>query len=534
MPDLDTAPHAELALADIAASAEQVRDRLVRQLESSSNEHVAQLGPAVTYGRGGPIRILMLGQYSAGKSAILRCLTGLTDIPVGAGVVTDRSTAYDWHGHQLIDTPGVRAGVHHEHDLIAQEALRLADVVVFLVTVEGVDDIIADYFMDVREQLRTLTQLVLVVNKTRSLAGDLDAVAADLRSSLGDVIGLVPTVWTDALSWLEGDLGPDPELSRQDSGIQQLADVLTEVTISRGGHLKLLTPLRQWSDVLQTAIMHLSDSRDEAGLSALDTLRSALVEQRAQLLRGARRRGDEATAQLTSLLVDRGPDVTQPELQAFIQQAADLFDERSAEDGQKSDAAIARLEDFAGAGSMQRSTAQLDVIGMLRRSLDHVGRTFAGDATRPGGAGHQIVMRGWHAVGGKFRPWGAVKAAQRIGQVARGANYAMAAGSTLYEIWQLRRAAAAADERAEQERAWPAKACEIAEGIVRPWVDAKRAGVEELYEARLDEVANRRLDLLVALSADDTEVQGLLDLERQMVQLRNELTRSSRREESAA
>jgi hypothetical protein len=518
-------PSADLKLARIACQADAVRERLVQQLHSSRNDDATQLTRAVDKAPGGPIRIVVLGQYSSGKSAILRCLTGLSDIPIGAGVVTDRSTAYNWHSHQLIDTPGVRAGLHHEHDRIAQEALVLADVVVFVVTVEGLDDVIADYFMDVREHLRTLAQLIIVVNKKRSLAGDLDVVAADLRGALGEVIDLVPVVWTDALSWLEADLRPDPDRVRNDSGIQQLADTLTDVTVGRGGHLKLLTPLRQWSDLIQTAISQLSDNRDEAGLNALDALRSDLTEQRDQLARKARRRGDEAASLLTSRLLERGPDVSRDELEGFTQQAADLLDERFAEDGVKADSATARVNDAVVGTAVEATGAPFDVVRLLRRTLDHLGGKFAGDAVRPGGEAHKIVYRGWHAVGGKFRPGGAVKAAQRIGAAARGANYAMAAGSALYEVWHMRRAAAAATERAEQERAWPAKAREIAEDIVRPWVDAKRAGVEELYGARLDDVASQRLDLLIALSADDAEVQQLFDLEQELTQLRVELSR---------
>ena len=37
-----------------------------------------------------PLNIVFIGQYSAGKSTIIRMLTGRDDIAVGAGITTER------------------------------------------------------------------------------------------------------------------------------------------------------------------------------------------------------------------------------------------------------------------------------------------------------------------------------------------------------------------------------------------------------------------------------------------------------------
>ena len=47
------------------------------------------------------IRLVFAGQYSAGKSSILKMLTGREDIAIGAGITTQQAYTYDWNGMQL-------------------------------------------------------------------------------------------------------------------------------------------------------------------------------------------------------------------------------------------------------------------------------------------------------------------------------------------------------------------------------------------------------------------------------------------------
>lgn len=42
------------------------------------------------------LNIAFVGQYSSGKSSLIKGLTGLDDIPIGSGVTTDQVTKYDY------------------------------------------------------------------------------------------------------------------------------------------------------------------------------------------------------------------------------------------------------------------------------------------------------------------------------------------------------------------------------------------------------------------------------------------------------
>ena len=71
------------------------------------------------------LRIVVCGQYSAGKSSLISVLTKNTDIKIGQAVTTDQVTTYEWNGIQISDTPGICAG-HPEHDERSLEAIKNA------------------------------------------------------------------------------------------------------------------------------------------------------------------------------------------------------------------------------------------------------------------------------------------------------------------------------------------------------------------------------------------------------------------------
>src|SRR5690606_15081091 len=64
------------------------------------------------------VRVVFAGQYSAGKSSLLKVMTGRDDIAIGAGITTQEAHEYDWNGVQVIDTPGVHTELRPDHDAI--------------------------------------------------------------------------------------------------------------------------------------------------------------------------------------------------------------------------------------------------------------------------------------------------------------------------------------------------------------------------------------------------------------------------------
>ena len=94
-----------------------------------------------------PLTVAFVGQYNAGKSTILRVLTGREDIVIDSDVCTDTVTAYDWNGVRLLDTPGIHAG-HPGHDEKTYAIIDRADLLVFVVTSELFDDTTGHHFRE--------------------------------------------------------------------------------------------------------------------------------------------------------------------------------------------------------------------------------------------------------------------------------------------------------------------------------------------------------------------------------------------------
>ena len=94
----------------------------------------------------GAASVVFAGQYSGGKSSIIKAMTGRGDIEVGSGVVTQQVHEYDWNGITVVDTPGVHTEIRPDHDAITYKAISDADLLVFVVTNELFDSHLADHF----------------------------------------------------------------------------------------------------------------------------------------------------------------------------------------------------------------------------------------------------------------------------------------------------------------------------------------------------------------------------------------------------
>ena len=95
--------------------------------------------PKSVYDSNNPISLVFAGQYSAGKSTILKALTGIKTIETGEQITTQVTHTYDWNGLRVIDTPGIHTTLRPDHDEISYEAISNADMLVYVVTHELFD-----------------------------------------------------------------------------------------------------------------------------------------------------------------------------------------------------------------------------------------------------------------------------------------------------------------------------------------------------------------------------------------------------------
>lgn len=234
-----------------------------------------------------PLTIAFVGQYNAGKSTILRVLTGREDIVIDSDVCTDNVTAYDWNGVRLLDTPGVHAG-HPGHDEQTYATIDRADLLVFVVTNELFDDTIGQHFRELAFNRQHARRMLLVVNKMGQDPGSSDTKRADIEKvtsplTLDDFRG----IFIDARSWLEAQ-GADEE-DRADlleiANIGALTDALNSFIAERGIAGRLSAPLFSMRGIAEQASALLSTDfpQERAALELLHRKRSILLASRGRL-----------------------------------------------------------------------------------------------------------------------------------------------------------------------------------------------------------------------------------------------------------
>jgi small GTP-binding protein len=110
------------------------------------------------------VRIVFVGQYSAGKSSILSILTG-QQLEVGQGVTTNTCQYLDWNGIEVVDTPGIHTQKRPDHDEITYQAMSEADLIVFVCTAEGFSESLGTHFRKLLVDKGKGKEMMLVFNK---------------------------------------------------------------------------------------------------------------------------------------------------------------------------------------------------------------------------------------------------------------------------------------------------------------------------------------------------------------------------------
>ena len=112
----------------------------------------------------GKIKLVFVGQYGAGKSSIIKMLTG-EDVAIGADITTQDSTPYEWNGLEIVDTPGIETELRPDHDEITYEQINHAALLIFVITNEGFSQRMGDHFRKLAVDQKRAADMILVVNK---------------------------------------------------------------------------------------------------------------------------------------------------------------------------------------------------------------------------------------------------------------------------------------------------------------------------------------------------------------------------------
>lgn len=226
------------------------------------------------------LNIAFVGQYSSGKSSLIKGLTGLDDIPIGSGVTTDQVTKYDYKDLVVWDTPGILAGEREQHDEASFTAMDQADLLVYVITNELFDDVVGAAFRDLCFTKGREKEILLVVNKSQRDSGTvetkLNGIAEVLEPRIPEDF---PIVFVDAESYFES-LEEEDEEDRAElmalSNFSGFIEAIDKFSQERGLLGSVTTPL---------AAIHTQLEELLGKLAAEDPTQEALVELLQQKMR---------------------------------------------------------------------------------------------------------------------------------------------------------------------------------------------------------------------------------------------------------
>lgn len=218
--------------------------------------------PATMQPDDGAIKLVFVGQYSAGKSSIIKMISGI-ETEIGAGITTQESHVYKWNDLEIIDTPGIQTGLRADHDEITYDQISKAALLVFVVTNEGFDSHMGAHFRKLAIDQKRGSNMVLIINKMdRAPEGNSANQQQIIRDDICKVLTpLTPeqvyTSFISTQSYEEYLTEEDAEIKAEllaESGREQLIANLNAFVQSRQVTAKIERPLY----TLQEAVRNVS------------------------------------------------------------------------------------------------------------------------------------------------------------------------------------------------------------------------------------------------------------------------------------
>ena len=322
-----------LKIAELSRSKEALKEKAVNVLSDS--------GVSLDLGEAGSdkVRIVFAGQYSAGKSSIIKMMTGDDTIATGAKITTEETHTYEWNGLEIVDTPGVHTSLRPDHDEISYKAIAAADILVFVVTNELFDSYIADHFRHLAIDKDKAGEMILVVNKMdRAAKGNTPEQQEIVREGLRSVLApytpeQLHLSFLDAQSYLDSveEREEDPELADEllkRSGYEEFIETLNQFVEEKALSAKLTTDLYVLDNELDKAISELTPGSEDADIDALEEnlkqQRYMLLDTRSRMQRDVKDIFSDAASQIRQLGLDAAAlvdsDLGREELEETINQ----------------------------------------------------------------------------------------------------------------------------------------------------------------------------------------------------------------------
>lgn len=256
------------------------------------------------------ICISFVGQYSAGKSTIIKALTGDSSILIDSDIATSSVKGYNWgENFILMDTPGLNTNENQEHDAMTQEAIKKSDLLIYCITSDLFNGQTKIDFKNLASNYKE--KLFLVVNKMSKESGEYNVLVKNYSDSINKTLAPDFSLsefhhfFVDAADYVDGLEEKDRELI-EDSHFEGFIDKLNQFTKSQGIRGKMATPVTILIDSVDNSLISIQDNEhDKDGKKIIKRICVIVDERKKAFIRDA----NDEVRELSNAIIQKGDDV---------------------------------------------------------------------------------------------------------------------------------------------------------------------------------------------------------------------------------
>lgn len=482
------------------------------------------------------LKVAFVGQYSSGKSTIISALTGDKNIKIDANVATDIVSEYKWHNIVLMDTPGILAGKVEKHDEATKNALKECDLIVYVITSQLFDDLIFENFINLAYEQHLKDKMIIAINKMSMEAGEFEDLVLNYRQSLKSIFmerGYdfdFETIFLDAADYIEGKEDNDEEfiqlsnfstfitslnhfveekgiIKKQfDTPIRILKDGISDIALATANpELQLLIDQAEpkiknaKKDINRSVNLLVNDTVQEIKSLGYDLINK--MEDGENEFKLAVSEFNNNVGKIIESLDDKIQKIIEEEESELIKEIDSFTSKSSFESYEK------KLNDQLNNVEVPKEVKlnlekQRQILDLLGKGGSKVASMTFKDAAATGlknvsgSTMHETVLTVGKFFGHKFKPWGAIKTANKLGKAGKFLGPAVSVAGIGLDIYLKRKEDKQRKELKEAKDKYFSSIITFADSIKRNSLNNLEDYIKNSFDARLAELNNSKIELL--------------------------------------
>ena len=133
------------------------------------------------------IKLVFIGQYTAGKSTVISALSGINSIKIDSDISTEHPADYSWGNVILTDTPGLYTE-NKEHDARTIEMIKQSDLLIYCITSDLFNQYTLEDFKKWAFDYGYAGKMFLIINKMSKEAGEYEDLCESYLTTLNKAL----------------------------------------------------------------------------------------------------------------------------------------------------------------------------------------------------------------------------------------------------------------------------------------------------------------------------------------------------------